>query len=176
MGRLAEAVRSFVLGPYLSSDPALARLFGSGPTTSGISVTEDTALNLSAVWCAVTLIAGTIGSIPLNLYKRVADGGRDRFLDHPLYTLLHDAPNPEMTSVIYREISQAHVLLWGNAYSEIQRDGAGRPIALWPLTPDRVMPYRDVQTRALRYRVTQRDGVGTRVIDPEDMLHVPGLG
>lgn len=176
MGSLAEALRSFILGPYSSGDPALARLFGGTPPAAGVSVTEHTALNLSAVWQAVTIIAGSIASLPLILYKRRQDGGKERFLDHPTYRLLHDEPNPDMSAMVWRETWLAHVLTWGNGYSEIERDQAGRPVALWPLTPDRVTPYRDPPTGRLLYRVLNEEDRGYVTVPPEDMLHLPGLG
>jgi HK97 family phage portal protein len=140
-----------------------------------VIVNEHTALNLSAVWAAVTVISGTVASLPLLLYKRLPNGGKERFVDHPVYRMLHDEPNPEMTSMVFRETLQAHVLLWGNAYAEIQRDQAGRPVALWPLSPQQVEPFRDKETRVLRYRVTNETGRQV-IVDAERILHVPGLG
>jgi HK97 family phage portal protein len=107
------------------------------------------------------------------LYKRLPNGGKDRFEDHRLYPLLHDAPNPEMSTMVWRRTIQAHALTWGNGYSEIERDGGNRPVALWPITPDRVTPFR--AGRGLQYRVTNNTGSPT-VLDAADMIHVPGLG
>lgn len=148
-------------------------VFGGGPTTTGVPVSEFTALNYSAVWSAVSVIAADVASLPLVLYKRTEKDGKDRFLDSKLYELLHDAPNPEMGSMVFREALQAHVMTWGNAYAEIQRDDLGRPVALWPITPDRVSPFRDGPQ--LKYRVTNPSG-SQNVLLPRDMLHVPGLG
>src|SRR5689334_11105589 len=100
--RVRDAVRSFRLGPTSTGDPALARLFGSAPTASGARVNESTALAVSAFWAAVTLIAGDVASLPLILYKRLPNGGKERFPSHPLYPVLHDTPNREMTSMIFR--------------------------------------------------------------------------
>ena len=175
MGRLTEALRSFILGPYSSGDPALARLFGGTPAAAGVAVSEYTALNLSAVWAAVSIIAGSIASLPLILYKRRQDGGKERFVDHPTYRLLHDEPNPEMSSMVFRETLLAHTLSLGNGYAEIERDQAGRPIALWPLTPNRVEPIREPSGR-LRYRVHNEQDTGITMLEPADVLHIPGLG
>jgi HK97 family phage portal protein len=139
-----------------------------------VAVSEQTALNYSAVWSAVTLIAGDVASLPLILYKRLPGGGRERFLQHPLYRLLHDEPNSEMSSLTFREVLTAHLLTWGNAYAEIERDIAGRPVALWPLTPDRVTPLRD-PSGALVYRVNN-PGKADSMLDPGRVLHVSGLG
>jgi HK97 family phage portal protein len=163
-----------VLGPYNAKDPALARLFDGGPVASGVPVNEWNALSYSAVWSAVGQISSTVASLPLKLYKRLPDGGKEPFAGHKLYELLHDNPNPEMTSFIFREILQAHLLTWGNAYAEIERDGAGRPVAIWPIPPDRVDPVRDARDR-LVYRV-RGDRLGDIIIPAADMLHVPGLG
>jgi len=126
------------------------------------------------VWSAVGQISSTVASLPLKLYKRLPDGGKEPYAGHKLYELLHDNPNSEMTSFIFRETLQAHLLTWGNAYAEIERDGAGRPVALWPIPPDRVDPFRDSRDR-LVYRV-RGDKLGDMVIPASDMLHLPGLG
>jgi HK97 family phage portal protein len=174
-GRMLEALRSFTIGPMSLKDPRLREFFGMGrPSASGVSVSESTALNYAAVWQAVTLIAGDIGSLPLFLYKRDERGGKTRYVGHPLYELLHTAPNPEMSSMTVRETMQAHVLTWGNGYAEIERDGASRPIALWPLLPTQVQPFRDDRMN-LKYRVRNPDGEDV-VLDPANMLHLHGLG
>jgi HK97 family phage portal protein len=135
-------------------------------------VTEQTALNYAPFWAAVSLIAGDVASLPLILYKRRPDGGKERLVANPLYRMLHDAPNPEMTSMSFRETMQAHVLTWGNAYAEIERDGQGRPFALWPLVPSTVSVLRDAGT--IRYRVTNPDGRQI-VFERDDIFHLPGL-
>ncbi len=168
---LLDRVRSYWSGPLTSRSPELARWFGGAPTTTGISVNEQNAMSFSAVWSAVTMISDDIASLPLHLYKRLPEGGKDRFEAHPLYRLLHDAPNPEMDTMVFRRTLQAHALLWQNAYAEIERDGAGRPIAMWPLVPESVQLYRN--GRALTYRVTNPSG-STVDIQPQDMIHLVG--
>jgi len=172
--RVRHAMRALWTGPLTLKSPEIARLIGSTPVSSGVSVDEHTALTIAAVWSAVALIADDIASLPLMLYKRLPTGGKDRFESHRLYRLLHDAPNPEMTSMVARRTMQAHALMWGNGYAEIQRDGAGRAVGYWPLTPDRVTPWRD-DRGALLYRVQNAGGRETRV-DPENMIHIPGMG
>lgn len=172
--RLTAAVRGSWSGPLTSNSPELARLWQAPSVTSGVSLNENSALTYSAVWAAVSLLAGDIASLPLILYKRLPDGGRERFTSHPLYRLLHDEPNPEMASMPFRECLTAHLLTWGNAYAEIERDAAGRPVALWPLTPDRVAPLR-TPAGTLTYRVSNPTGTDT-FLRPADVLHVPGLG
>jgi HK97 family phage portal protein len=173
IARLVTQVRGIWSGPITSNSPELARYWGATPNATGVPVNEWTALNYSAVWSAVARIAGDISSLPLFLYRRTKDGGKERYDAHPLYRLLHDQPNPEMTSMVWRRTLQAHALTWGNAYAEIVRDGGGRVIELWPITPDRVLPQRD--GRGLFYRVSNPSG-GEIVILPEDMLHLHGLG
>jgi HK97 family phage portal protein len=173
--RVREAVRSFSLSGLSLKDPTLNRYFDMGVRTdAGVSVTEASALTYSPVWQAVSLIAGDVGSLPLIFYKKLTNGGKERYTAHPLYSLLHDTPNPEMTSMVWRETQQAHAMTWGNAYSEIERDGAGRPVALWPLLPSQVTPFRE--RGMLRYRVASFEGQPDVILDARDMLHVPGLG
>jgi len=181
--RIADALRSMVsairsggwFGPYGSGDKALIDLFGAQPVASGVAVNEYTALNISAVWSAVTQISGTIASLPLPLYKRIPGGGKERDVDHPTYKLLMSTPNDEMTAMIFRETLQQHVLLWGNGYAEIIRDNSDRPTELYLLSPDMVEPYRDPGSKQIRYRVTQDDGKQV-VLEAHRVFHVPGLG
>lgn len=174
LSRVVQSIRSFWMGPWSARDPEAAWLFGARPVSSGVMVTESTALTYSAVWAAVHLIASHVANLPLMLYrKNGTTGGKEKFDRHPLYRLVHDRPNPEMSSFTFRETLQAHVLLWGNAYAEIERDNADRPLRLWPLTPNRVTPYRD--RAGLHYRVANWQG-GDTILDPSNMLHVPGLG
>jgi HK97 family phage portal protein len=144
------------------------------PSTSGVKVSEYTALNLAAWWAATRIIAEAVASVPLIVYRRLPGGGKERAEKHPLWRLLHDQPNPEATSIVFREALQAHVLTWGNGYAEIERDGAGRPVALWPVEPDRVSPARDENWK-LVYRVQNPTGPQS-VLRPDAILHVPGLG
>jgi phage portal protein BeeE len=113
---------------------------GTG-TDSGILVNERSALQNSVVLACVRVIAETLATLPLNVYQRL-DRGKRRATDHRLYSMLHDEPNPQMSSVALREAETAQLLLWGNLYAEIQRDRAGRVIALWPLPSDRTRPVR----------------------------------
>jgi HK97 family phage portal protein len=167
---LRQFVRSITLGPYNPKDREIARLFGGMPVTSGVSLNETTAMTYSAVWAAVNLIAGAIASVPLNLYKR--DGqGKVLFSGHPLHRILHERPNPQMGSAIFRRTLQAHKLIWGNGYAEIERDQLGRPVNLWPLLPFTVQPY--LERGILNYRVHNQDGPPIE-FDSADILHLRG--
>jgi HK97 family phage portal protein len=172
LARAWQSVRSMWLGSYNIKDP-LSGFMPSQKSLSGVTVNEQTALNYSAVWAAIQCISGDVGSIPLVLYRRV-DGGKEPMREHPLYRLLHDQPNPEMTAVVFRETLQAHVLSWGGGFAEIEWRGDGRPQYLWPITPDRVTPERDAGGR-LYYKVTNYNKPDS-LIAPENMLHIPGLG
>jgi HK97 family phage portal protein len=113
------------------------RLYGStysfffGGTASGKTVNERTAMQTTAVYACVRILAETIASLPLNVY-RSTDNGKEKAIDHQLYYLLHDEPNPEMTSFVFRETLMSHLLLWGNAYAQIIRDARGQILALYP--------------------------------------------
>jgi len=156
-------------------------LFGS--TTSGKSVTESTAMQMTAVYSCVRILAEAVAGLPLHLYRYNASGGKEKATDHPLYFLLHDEPNPEMTSFSFRETLMSHLLLWGNAYAQIIRNGRGEVIALHPLMPNRMTVDRDANSRLYYlYSRTSEDAptVNSRlsqvVLNPSDVLHIPGLG
>jgi HK97 family phage portal protein len=170
-----DAFRSHWSGPLSASSPEIARLFNATPVSSGVAVNETTALNYSAVWAAVGLISSQVGNLPCPLWRKLPGGGKERYTSHPLYRIVHDRPNPEMSAFTFRETLQAHVLTWGNAYAEIERNGADRVAALWPITPDRVMPFRRSADSPLQYRVQQPNG-GEVFMASADMLHIPGLG
>jgi HK97 family phage portal protein len=175
MGFLARSLgveKRFSLSESPAKDPALAALFGWHPVHAGVSVSEQTALNYSAVWRAVNLIAGTVGSLARHLYQRVAEDDRERADEHPAAQVVRE-PNAEMSAMVFFETLQAHVLVWGNAYAEIVRNGAGRPVMLIPLTPNRVTVVRE--GRRLIYRVYNGDGT-TSDLKQMNVLHVPGLG
>ncbi len=168
-------MRAIWQGPILSSDPNLKEFFGSGyTTTTGVSVTEATAMNYSSVFAAVNAISSDIAALPLHMYKRnVADGGKDRFIGNPLYRLVHDTPNPRETSMTWRQTVMSHALLYGNGYSEIVRNGAGQPSSIWHITPDRVTPW--LRDGELFYRVVNRDS-SDDYIPAADMIHIRGIG
>ncbi len=152
-----------------------------GNSTSGKRVNERSAMQMTAVYSCVRILSEAVASLPLNVYRYNEDGGKEKAYDHPLFRLLHDEPNPEMTSFIFRETLMTHLLLWGNAYAQIIRNGKGEVIALYPLMPDRMTVDRDERGQ-LYYKYTKSNDDaptmegGTVVLDPSDVLHVPGLG
>jgi HK97 family phage portal protein len=155
--------------------------FFFGGTTSGKPVNEYTAMQMTAVYSCVRILAEAVAGLPLHLYKYNASGGKEKALSHPLYFVLHDEPNPEMSSFVFRETLMTHLLLWGNAYAQIIRNGKGEVIALYPLMPNRMSVDRD-SSGALYYTYTRyseeaptMNGM-TVTLRPSDVLHIPGLG
>lgn len=156
----------------LTNAGILVDVTGETATRAGVNVTPDKAMQLSAVSACVRLLAESIASLPLNVYRRQAGGRRQRVTDVPEYRLLHDEPNPLMTSFVWRETLAAHLLLWGNGYSIILRANGGVPDSLLPVMPQHVKPLKQPNGE-LAYHV---NGQGiNRVINQADMLHVPGL-
>jgi HK97 family phage portal protein len=146
--------------------------FFFAPSSSGKQVTEKNAMQSAAVYACVRVISETVASLPLHLYRHVEEGKRRDTL-HPLYFLLHDSPNPEMTSFIFRETLMTHLLLWGNAYAQIVRNGHGEIIGLYPLMPDKMQVSR-AETDELIY--LYQSGMSNIAFRREEILHIPGLG
>ena len=163
-----------------AADAGYSFLFGR--TTSGKPVNERTAMQTTAVYACVRILAEAVASLPLHVYEYQDDGGKKLVHDHPLYYLLHDEPNPEMTSFVFRETLMSHLLIWGNAYAQIIRDGAGRVLGLYPLLPDKMDVQRD--DRGNIYYVYSRNSdenpmfkeYGDIRLKAEDVLPIPGLG
>ena len=163
-----------------AADAGYSFLFGR--TTSGKPVNERTAMQTTAVYACVRILAEAVASLPLHVCEYQDDGGKKLVHDHPLYYLLHDEPNPEMTSFVFRETLMSHLLIWGNAYAQIIRDGAGRVLGLYPLLPDKMDVQRD--DRGNIYYVYSRNSdenpmfkeYGDIRLKAEDVLHIPGLG
>lgn len=163
-----------------AADAGYSFLFGR--TTSGKPVNERTAMQTTAVYACVRILAEAVASLPLHVYEYQDDGGKKLVHDHPLYYLLHDEPNPEMTSFVFRETLMSHLLIWGNAYAQIIRDGAGRVLGLHPLLPDKMEVQRDDKGNI--YYVYSRNSdenptfkeYGNIKLKAEDVLHIPGLG
>ncbi len=150
-----------------------APTFFFGSSNAGKSVSVKSAIQMSAVYACVRVISETIASLPLGVYEATEQGSR-KATDHPLYRLLHDEPNSEMTSFILREVMLSHLLLWGNAYCQIVRTGRNQIVQLYPLLPE----YMEVDrgsSGTLTYTYTTSSGACI-ALRPEDVLHIPGLG
>jgi len=159
--------------PSPKDSVSAAQAFYYGGSTAGKAVNPRTAVQMTAVYACVRVIAETVASLPLHVY-RYTDRGSEKAFDHPLYRILHDEPNHEMTSFILREAMLSHLLLWGNAYCQILRNGRGQIIGLYPLLPEKMAVDRDAGG-CLTYDYTTQSGVVVR-LRPEDVLHIPGLG
>lgn len=114
-----------------------AYFFFFGRSTSGKTVNERTAMQTTAVYSCVRILSEAVASLPIHVY-RYTDTGKERVYTHPLYHLLHDEPNPGMTSFVFRETLMSRLLVWGNVYAQIIRDGNGKVLALYPLLPDKM--------------------------------------
>lgn len=155
--------------------------FYGGTSTAGKRVSQKTAMRMTAVYSCVRILSEAVAGLPLHLYRYTDTGGKEKATDHSLYFLLHDEPNPEMTSFIFRETLMTHLLLWGNAYAQIIRNGKGEVIALYPLMPDKMTVDRDENGNLYyEYLISHEEGnlgkEGTVRLTPRDVLHIPGLG
>jgi HK97 family phage portal protein len=180
----------------------LLDIFNGGRTDSGIRVSEMTALQVGTLYACVNIISNGIASLPLHVYEHIRTAkhhGKKVAFEHNLWSLLHDEPNPEMTSFTWIKTMIIHAVLWGNAYSEIERNEANQIVALWPRNPARTRAIRAVKPFVLQgtsypagtllyetseqifdsdAQVSEKTEVpiGTpRLVLAEDMLHMPGL-
>ena len=179
-------IMGFFSGIFKSRDAPKNRTAGSaysffpGMSSSGKRVNEQTAMQTSAVYACVRVISESVASLPLHVYRYNSEGGKEKAIDHPLYRLLHDEPNAEMTAYSFFEVALTHLLLWGNFYAQIIRNGKGEVVGLYPLMPDRMKVDRD-ENRHLYYEYTLStdDPITNKnqtvILQPEDVLHVSGL-
>ncbi len=146
--------------------------FYMGQSISGKVVNERSSMQTTVVYACVRIIAETVASLPLHTYRYIGEG-KEKVYDHPLYKILHDEPNPEMTSFTLREAMMTHLLLWGNAYCQIIRNGKGDILGLYPLLPDKMEVDRD--NKGEIYYTYMKDGV-PHYLRYDEVLHIPGLG
>ena len=147
----------------------------SGGTASGVEVDPNTALNASTVLACVRVLAETIAALPLITYRRFEDKGRpskERALLHPLYKVLHDSPNSEMTSFSWRERMITHLLLWGNSYDKIVKLQTGQAVAFWPLDPAKMTIERKGNNLVYVY---DRGGSAAAEYPADMILHIPAF-
>lgn len=159
-----EAIQKFLTG----TDAAPAN------TSSGVAVDEQGSMALTSVYSCIKILAWTIASLPLQVYKRLDPRGKERASNHPIYRLLHDQPNPEQTAFQWRSLTSVHQNLWGAGISEIERDSGGRPIALWPIPPWKVTPRRNAVTKAVTYEI-RLDSGGTRTLTSHEVVVFPAI-
>lgn len=155
--------------------------FFMGGSTAGKYVNERSAMQMTAVYSCVRILAEAVAGLPLHIYRYTESGGKEKANDHPLYLLLHDEPNPEMSSFVFRETLMTHLLLWGNAYAQIIRNGKNEVIALYPLMPNKMEVDRDEHGQLYYKYQRSNDEAPTMdgssvILKPCDVLHIPGLG
>ena len=158
-----------------------AYAFYMGGSTSGKQVSERSAMQMTAVYSCVRILSEAVAGLPLHLYRCKEGGGKEKAIDLPLYRLMHDEPNPEMSSFVFRETLMTHLLLWGNAYAQIIRNGKGEVIALYPLMPNKMRVDRDEKGSLYYEYVHSSDEADTMKnttvrLTPYNVLHIPGLG
>ena len=174
-------------GLFRSRDKPQNRTTGSaysfffGNSSAGKRVNERSAMQMTAVYSCVRILAEAVAGLPLHLYCYKEDGGKEKAIDHPLYLLLHDEPNPEMSSFVFRETLMTHLLLWGNAYAQIIRNGKNEIVALYPLMPNKMSVDRDENGRLYyTYYRGNNEAIKNKeyavTLQPSEVLHIPGLG
>lgn len=155
-------------------------LFVFGSTNAGERVDEKAAMQISTVYACVRLLAESVAQLPLHLYKTIEPLGQEKAKDHPLYKILYRQPNPEMTNFSFWEVVMTHLLLWGNAYAQIIRDGKNNVLALYPLLPENVEVDRDAKGNIFYTYHGYTDEVpnkrnGDFIFRREEIFHIPGL-
>lgn len=175
--RLSDWTKNLVLPKTERTDPIRAFLNGddimSVLSRAGVSIDENEAVKVAAVYACVNLISNHVGTINTHLYRRKGRG-KERATEHPLYNVLRWQPNPEMTAMDFKKVMQAYRELWGNAYAEIVRNRRGEVVSLWPIPPD-VVEKKRTESGDLYYVVRTQDGQD--VILPEaNVFHLRGLG
>lgn len=163
------------------STPGGAYRFLFGGSSAGKAVTERSSMQMTAVYACVRILSEAVAGLPVHLYRYTSEGSKEKAVDHPLYFLLHDEPNPEMSSFVFRETLMTHLLLWGNAYAQIIRNGKGDVVALYPLMPNRMQVDRDQNGQLYyQYQMSTDEAPtmkqGTVILKPSEVLHIPGLG
>ena len=154
-------------------DPVIAAWFGGSNSATGLAVTPDTAMRVTAVYRAVTILAQTYASLPLGVYRLTDDGGKEADKKHPLYDVLCKRPNRWQTSFEWREMMYGHFAMRGRCYSEIISTGGKAVSELVPLHPDRVRPFR-APDGSLAFEYMPQDG-GSRIILKNEMHYLHGL-
>lgn len=179
MGNLSALFRSRDKPQNRTAGSAYTFLMGG--SSAGKAVNERSAMQMTAVYSCVRILSEAIAGLPLHLYMYTEDGNKVKAVEHPLYHILHDEPNPEMSSFVFRETLMTHLLLWGNAYSQIIRNGKGEVVALYPLMPNKMTVDRDENGKLYySYQRSNDEAIKSKdckvILKPSDVLHIPGLG
>lgn len=173
MGLIRRAVANTLQWPQL--DPNDERVWSSWapPTRSGVRMDANRAMTVSAVWAAVRLVSETVGMLPLHVYRRRADGGKEPARDHPIEVVLAQRPNAWQTPMEFREMMQGHVELRGNAYARIVPGRLGPVDQLVPLHPDYVEPEQ-LENGEIVYHVRDANGQKETYL-ADEIFHIRGL-
>lgn len=174
-GRESSSVKAegYTPSPDIRKGTELFEWLAGGSASAGIAVTEQSAMRVSAVYACVNLIGGAIASLPLPIYQRTANG-RER-AQHGYWWLLNEQPNERMSAAVFWEYMNASILLLGDAFAEIERPTEKSPVAS-ALTPHHKSRVRVIKAEGrLWYQVTDDDG-NKRLLNQDDMLHIPGPG
>jgi HK97 family phage portal protein len=170
VSRIMRPIKNLSVTDEKAWSPSLWNLL-SAQSNSGININEHTALTYSAVFCAISLISGTIATLPLRLLQQ-KEKTKEPATRKKLYRVMHSKANPYMTAMAFRECLAAHALSWGNGYAEIVKNKLGEIVEMWPITPNRVT--LDMESGDLVYKITVSGEIVT--LPRERVLHIPGLG
>lgn len=176
MGAICKTIEHVIKKRTSLENPAnwLVDYFnGEEDSATGVRVNKKTALKYTPFWSAVRIISGTFAALPFKVYQRLAEG-KNPVPSHPVYGLLHDRVNPYIDAITFWETRISHVLTYGNGYAEIQRNGAGRPVALWPLLPNKV--ERKIDENNVPYYEITLPNFEKAFLRDENVLHIKGLG
>lgn len=159
------------------NDPAAWDMFDGGePSASGVSVTHNSAMKLAAVWQAVSMISGDIAKLHLECFKLDEQGTKIPDMKHPSYSLVRWDANDETPAFQFWRTMMVNVLIWGNSYAYIDRNGRGDPIGLYSMLPDRTCPKRINGRLVYETETSQRSGEPwLRTIPAQDVLHIRGM-
>lgn len=175
---LFERIRAVFMPGRATDEPDprnVVRVFGIGGTTAGVNVTQDNALQNSAVWACTTYLARTVAQLPWRVMRELPNGTDERYGSHPVDWVIRKRSNPEMSAFTFREVLTGWAVRWGNGVAEIQRDNRGIPVALWPIHPSRGEFVRDIDTGELLYKVNNGTDAPT-YLRPSQYFHVRGYG
>ena len=173
MGKLLSLITESRAHPSQKTNWALYGFSAGQGTASGITINEEKAMGITAVYACLRVLSETVGSLPVHLFRRISDQKRERATNHPYYKIIHSKPNPEMVSMVFRETMMLHLNTWGNFYGNNVWSKQGKLLEIWPLRPDRMRPERAGNT--IQYIYTLESGE-ERIIPNKDVLHIPGLG
>lgn len=147
------------------SSPNFLGILGltSNVSASNVHVTTRAALGIPAFWAAVNFMSGTIAGLPLHVYRKT-ENGREK-VSSPLARILHDRPNPEMSSFGWRKYSCDQTFTGGRSFSYIERNGRNEVKNIWPLDPSKVTVYAEKWSRFYKY--------GTKRYEATEILDIP---